>query len=108
MDSFTDIYYSQNVDGIILYIKVKPNSKSNAIVGIESSSDGAKKASLLIKITSAPKEGEANKELINFLSKLLKIPKRNIAVKSGSTSRIKKILLKTTDLSVLDIISQLN
>jgi uncharacterized protein (TIGR00251 family) len=46
---------------------------------------------LKIKISAPPVEGAANKELINFLSKKLKIKKSEIKIKNGQNSRIKTI-----------------
>ncbi|MEJ2497533.1 MAG: DUF167 domain-containing protein, partial [Sulfurovaceae bacterium] len=47
--------------------------------------------SIKIRIKAAAVEGEANKELCRFLSKSFKIPKSNIILKSGETSKIKTV-----------------
>ena len=69
-------------------IKVLPGSSRNEIVGeIES-------GILKIKLTTAPVGGEANKKLIEFLSKKWKIPKSKIKIVRGLTSRNKIIELE--------------
>lgn len=62
-------------------VKVIPNAKSNSI------RSGDNKYILRIKAT--PIEGKCNKELISFLSELLKIRKRDISIVKGKTSRDK-------------------
>ncbi len=63
-------------------VKVQPRSSKNAVMRME---DGR----LKIKLKAAPVDGEANQELIAYLSSLLKIPKRDIHIASGDTSRNK-------------------
>ena len=55
--------------GIRIEIKVQPRSAKNMIVGEQ-------EGKLKIKITAPPVEGEANKMLIDFLSRYLKLPKK--------------------------------
>ena len=48
---------------------------------------------LKINIISIPEKGKANIELINWLSKKLKIAKSNITIISGELDRYKKLLI---------------
>jgi uncharacterized protein YggU (UPF0235/DUF167 family) len=52
---------------------------------------GTRSGSLLIRLAAAPVEGAANGALIDFLSTLLDIPKRDITILSGETSRQKRV-----------------
>ena len=63
-----------------LDISVKPNSAKNEIIGWDEN-----KKRLIIKIKAVPEKGKANKEIINYLSKILK---KKISIVKGS--RIKK------------------
>jgi hypothetical protein len=65
-------------------VKVKPNSKQQAI---EESGDG----SLTVHLTSSPVDGKANKELVELLAKKFDVPKSQIRIKSGLSSRNKLI-----------------
>ena len=47
-----------------------------------------------VKLTAQPIEGKANKALVEFLSKQLKIPKTSIEILRGETSKDKTLLLK--------------
>lgn len=82
MDSF---YCVQN-DGILLKVKAVPNSSKNEICGLIGDA-------LKIKIKAPAVENKANEELVKFLSKLLKIPKSAIVIKSGDTSKLKTLYI---------------
>ena len=49
--------------------------------------------SLKIRLTSPPLDNRANDELIEFLSKKLGIPRRDIEILHGEKSRKKKVLV---------------
>jgi len=66
-------------------IKVIPNQAQTKLVG--KMDDGTIKISL----NAAPEKGRANRELIAFISKSLKISKDDIRITAGLTSR-KKVL----------------
>ncbi len=65
-------------------IYVQPNASRSEIVGLHGDA-------LKIKIKAPPVDGEANQELIRFLSELLKIPQKKISLKHGQTGRNKWI-----------------
>jgi uncharacterized protein len=71
--------------GIEISVKVVPHSKKETIVGWEGDS-------LKIRLRSPPEKNKANEELIEFLALLLDLPKSNIQILKGFTSRIKRIL----------------
>lgn len=81
--------FEKTKKGIVLRVRVNPNSSSCAVSGIMDTADGGKL--LKINLRVVPEKGKANKELIAFLSDCLKIPKSNINIISGETDRIKKI-----------------
>ncbi len=76
-------------DGLIVNIKIAPNSKKNEIIREEEF--------VKIKITAQPIDGKANKALVEFLSKNFKIPKTSIKILKGETSKEKTILFDTQD-----------
>lgn len=76
-------------DGLIVNIKISPNSKKNEIVKEEEYTK--------IKITAQPIDGKANKALVEFLSKNFKIPKTSIKILKGETSKEKTVLFETKD-----------
>ncbi len=79
----------QTKNGILLNLKVSPNASKNEIVLTD---DGVK-----VRITAQPVDGKANKALVEFLSKELKIPKTSIDVVKGNTNKEKTLLFKVFD-----------
>ena len=77
-------------DGIILQFKISPNASKNEII----KSNGEIK----IKVTAQPIDNKANKAVIEFLSKELKIPKTSIEIIKGHTSKEKTVLFKINDI----------
>ncbi len=69
-------------------VKVKPNSKHQSI---EEQIDG----SLTVNLKSPPVDGKANEELIKLLAERFDVPKANIRIKSGLSSRQKIIEINT-------------
>lgn len=63
-------------------IKVIPNSKLNSVVSKDA-------AGWKIKLTAPAVDGKANQALIDFLSEELSVPRRNINIIRGKTSRNK-------------------
>ena len=59
-------------DGIVLKIRISPNASKNQIM---LSDDMIK-----VKVTAQPIENKANKALVEFLSKYLKVPKTSISI----------------------------
>lgn len=78
--------FKETKDGLIMRVRVVPNSSKNEIIKME---DDTTK----VKITSPPIDGKANKCLIEFLSKTFAVPKTHIKVIKGETSKDKTILI---------------
>ena len=72
---------------IVIKAKITPKSGRSEISGFLD--DGTMK----VKLKAAPEQGKANEELVELLAKQLKISKKNIAIISGHTSPLKKILI---------------
>jgi len=75
----------------IFEVKVVPSSGQNKWIL-------DKNGTLKCYLKSAPEKGKANKELIQLISKVLKIPQSDVAIVSGATDRRKKISI-TLDLT---------
>lgn len=82
---------SKTEKGVVLNIRLTPNSRQNQILGIFEGENNQK--SLRVSITQIPEKGKANKELIKFLSKIFKIAKSDFEIISGSIDRNKKVLI---------------
>ena len=69
---------------MIIQVKVIPNSKENKVLEEEA-------GVLKIRLTATPEKGEANKALIDVLSKHFGVSKKCIIILSGHTARLKRV-----------------
>jgi len=79
---------SQHGDTVRLSVQVLPNAKKTEVVGLIEDA-------LKIRLKAQPIEGQANEELIRFIATQIKLPKKQISVIRGLTSRQKTIEIKT-------------
>ncbi len=78
-----------NNNELQIKVKIIPNSSKNDII--------TDNGTLKIKVTAQPIENKANKALIEILSKKIKVPKTNIEIIKGVTSKEKTVLIKTSN-----------
>jgi uncharacterized protein len=84
------MYIKDTEGGVVIRVKVTPNSSRNALIH----SSGAL---LAVKLTSPPIEGKANKDLLKFLAKKMRVPPSAIAILKGHASREKTLLISGVD-----------
>ena len=70
--------------GVTFAVKVHPRAKKNAVTGELGDA-------LKLSLTSPPVEGRANEACVEFLAKLLKVPRSSVTIASGQSSRQKVI-----------------
>ncbi|MEQ8173727.1 MAG: DUF167 domain-containing protein [Syntrophomonadaceae bacterium] len=91
--------FLKEFDGNVhLEIKVQPRSSRNQILGEQ---EGV----LRVKLTAPPVDGEANQALLEFLARQLKVPRKNLRIIRGESSRQK--LLEVTGISGSDVMKRL-
>jgi hypothetical protein len=78
-------------EGATLAVRAQPGAKKTAITGVYG--EGAV-AQLKIAVHAPPIEGRANEALIAFLADLLSLPRRDVILISGNTTRSKVLLLR--------------
>jgi uncharacterized protein len=74
----------------LLQIRVIPRSPRTSV-------DGRRGDAVLIRLNAPPVDGAANDALIAFLSDILDVPTRSIAIVSGHTSRDKRVRVEGVD-----------
>lgn len=79
---------------IVLFVYAQPGGKKNEILGLH---DGQ----LKVRLKAPPVNGKANAELIQFLSKLIGIPKKKIKILGGESSRNKKVQLIDIEINII-------
>lgn len=80
----------QTVSGVEIRILVQPRASRNRCVGLQGDE-------LKIALTAPPVEGAANKACCAFFARLCRIPKNQVILVSGETSRHKRLLLAGVD-----------
>lgn len=85
------MFSEQTKHGLIIRVRLTPNSSCCLLKGIFTDADGQEY--LKINVVSVPEKGKANRELIAFLASKLKISKSALKLISGETDRYKKILI---------------
>lgn len=80
-------YISEVAGGVRLEVKVQPRSSRNQVAGEQG-------GVLKIKLTAPPVDGEANAALVDFLAAYLRLPRRDIVLVKGETSRHKIVEIR--------------
>jgi len=85
-------------DGQFLFsVKVVPGSSKTEIAGIYNSM-------LKVRLCAAPEKGKANQALVKLLSGKLNVPKNQITITAGLTSKVKQISVKNITQKTIDAI----
>jgi uncharacterized protein len=76
-------------DGLRVAIRLLPRARVDALVAIASATDGRRV--LKATVTAPPDGGRANEALLQLLARAWHIPRRDISIISGLTSRNKAV-----------------
>ncbi|KAI8326357.1 DUF167-domain-containing protein [Martensiomyces pterosporus] len=99
-EKITDSGPTSEKDGrLFLNLFVKPGAQSSEVTGVEQDA-------VHLRIAAAPRDGEANKEAVDFVARTLKVPRSAVQLVAGHKSRNKVVQLPqglTAD-HVLDIL----
>lgn len=75
---------SQLPDGLLLRLYTQPKAHRDSFIGLHGDE-------LKVAITAPPVDGKANSHLITFLAKQFRVPKSQVVLVKGDTSRHKQI-----------------
>jgi uncharacterized protein (TIGR00251 family) len=73
-----------SADGATFAVKLHPRAKKSSITGEVGDA-------LKVSISAPPIEGRANKTVIEYFAKLLKVPRSSVSIAAGQNSRNKVI-----------------
>lgn len=94
-------YVRETPAGAVLMVMAAPRSSKTEIAEIQQ--DRVK-----IKVKAPPVDGEANSALVEYLSKIFKIPKKSVILEKGQTGKQKSFLLsrvsKTLVCQIIDAV----
>ena len=70
-----------------LVVHVQPRARATAVAGRHGDA-------LKVRLAAPPVDGAANEELVRFVSEVLGVPRRAVAITAGLTSRRKTIAVE--------------
>ena len=73
---------------------MQPNARSSEVLGF-------REGVLRLQVSAPPREGRANRALIELLSGALKVPKSNVRILRGHTSREKLVAIDGLELEAV-------
>jgi uncharacterized protein (TIGR00251 family) len=80
-----DLKLSLSRDDVVTFeVRAKPNARRSAVVGVR---EGA----LEVRVAAVPVDGAANDELVEVLASALGVPRRDVQLVHGTSSRIKRV-----------------
>ena len=80
-------FVGSTAGGVYLKLRVSPGAKSTALKGLYG--EGA----LKISVAAPPTGGKANAEVENYLARLLRVTRSEVAVVKGASSRDKQVFV---------------
>lgn len=85
---------NESAAGVSFAVKVHPRAKKDAITGEVGDA-------LKLSLTAPPVEGRANQACVDFLAKLLNLPRSSITIAAGESSRRK--VIRVIGLSAVEV-----
>ncbi len=83
--------WSPRGGALVLSVRLTPKSARDEIGGIDRLADG--RPVLKVRVRAVPADGEANAALVKLISKSLRLPIAAVRLESGTTGRVKTLLL---------------
>src|SRR5262249_28817413 len=77
--------------GVVVTVRLTPRGGRDAIDAVEQRDDG--QSVLKARVRAAASDGEANAALMALVAHALGVPRRDVSLQSGATSRVKRLLI---------------
>jgi uncharacterized protein (TIGR00251 family) len=74
-------------DRFVVKVRVKPRSSRDGILGVEH-------GRVVVRTTSPPADGRANKDVAQQLARAFGVPRGRISLKAGGKSRLKTFVVE--------------
>ena len=79
-------FFTTTPDGIVVNVRAQPRSSKAGLGGLVGDA-------LKVRVRCAPVDGKANKELVETLADAFGLAKSSVSLRSGETSKTKRVLL---------------
>ena len=94
-----------STEGISVALRVTPRGGRDDIDGIETLANG--RSVVKMRVRAIAEGGEANRAVTELLAKALGVPKANVKILSGATSRLKQVAVDGDPKSLGDSLRKL-
>lgn len=91
-------WFSCNGDSITLSLHVQPGARQTSVAGLHGDA-------LKIRLAAPPVEGRANEALLRFIADFFRVPLRNVVLLKGEQSRQKRVEVRGSSISPLDMLA---
>lgn len=81
-------WLKESPDELVVSIHVQPGAKRTEVVGTHGDA-------LKVRLAAPPVDGKANDELIRFLAGAFGVPRQQVELIAGSTSRSKRVRIRS-------------
>jgi uncharacterized protein len=76
-------------DGVRVVIRLSPRARSDRLRGIAATAKGGR--AIKVSVTAPAQDGRANEALLQLLSQVWRIPRRDLSLAAGAGSRSKMV-----------------
>lgn len=83
-------WFSDAPGGGLVRVRVQPRASRTEIAGVRGDA-------LRIRVAAPPVDGAANRELMRFLARRLRLPRSAVEIRSGSRGRDKQVWIRDLD-----------
>ena len=83
-------WYSAAPGGGVLRIRTQPRASRTEVAGVHGET-------LRIRVAAPPVDGAANRALLRFLARRLRLPRSDIEIRSGQSGRVKSVWVRGLD-----------
>ena len=94
-----------STEGISVALRVTPRGGRDDIDGIETLANG--RSVVKVRVRAIAESGEANRAVTDLMAKALGVPKANVKILSGVTSRLKQVAVDGDPRSLGDALRKL-
>jgi uncharacterized protein (TIGR00251 family) len=84
--------FSAAADGVRVLVRLTPRAREDRLLGLVPGAGGEKTA-VKAAVTAPAQEGRANEALLRLLAREWRLPRRDLAILAGATSRSKLVAI---------------
>jgi len=82
------LWYQRRAGGLVLQLRIQPGAQRTGVAGLLGER-------LKLRIAAPPVDGKANEQLLAFLAEEFGVPRSQVELVSGETSRDKRVVVRS-------------